>query len=439
MAMAASSPVKTMAARIANVSLLFIVFLDVMGQGLIIPVLTTLVMDPGQTLLDSDTPASTRRLYYGLTMGVFFLSWFLGAAYISKLSDFIGRKQGILICLNGALTGYVLTIVAITISSFPLLVLARVITGFTAGNQPIAQAALVDISANDTEKTRNMGLVVVSLSLGLVMGPILGGTLSDPTILGGAASMELPFYAAAVLVAINLVLIILFFRNVNFEPRPVTIRITDVFLTLYTAAQRPVVLRLALVFFFAQLALNAFFVFVDDYLYSRFGFDTLQNSIILIVFGAGMALAGAVLVPPLAGRFSKIRIVYVALSVMAVSEVIFIVNPVAILAYVLLVPFVVAFAVYYPQLVTLFSAAVDESEQGWVMGVTVALYTLGAGIVSMIGGELMEVNIGMPLIVSVASLVLALALMAILWRGASIRRLDPTPSPGTSSNGDRAS
>ncbi len=163
------------------------------------------------------------------------------------------------------------------------------ITGFTAGNQPIAQAALVDISANEDEKTRNMGFVLVAESIGLVIGPILGGVLSDPSVLGSIASIELPFYAAALLVIVNIALILVFFENRHDQTRPITIKLTDVFLTLYHASQRPVVLRLSIVFFCSQLALNSFFVFVDNYLLSKFNFSTLQNSVVLVIFGITMA------------------------------------------------------------------------------------------------------------------------------------------------------
>jgi MFS family permease len=75
----------------AKTALLFVVLLDVMGQGLVIPVLTTILTDPSQSILPADTPTEKRQFLFGLTMGLFFLSWFFGAAFISKLSDFIGR------------------------------------------------------------------------------------------------------------------------------------------------------------------------------------------------------------------------------------------------------------------------------------------------------------------------------------------------------------
>ena len=67
-------------------------FVDVAGQGLIIPILNTLILDPGTDYLRAETPQSSRHFYYGLVIRVFYLSWFLGAVYNSKLSDSIGPQ-----------------------------------------------------------------------------------------------------------------------------------------------------------------------------------------------------------------------------------------------------------------------------------------------------------------------------------------------------------
>ncbi|MEM8953384.1 MAG: MFS transporter [Verrucomicrobiota bacterium] len=402
--------------KFATFSLLLVVALDVMGQGVVIPVITTLLLDEKETFLPQDTPENTRQTYFGIAMGAFFFSWFLGAAYIAKLSDFIGRKQGILICLSGAFLGYVLLIVSLYLNSFPILVASRILTGFTAGNQPIAQAALVDASTSESQKTKFMGLILVAVSVGLVLGPSLGGVLSDHSILGKFASEQLPFYGAGALILSNILLIILFFHNLNFERRPVTIKITDVFLTLYHAAKRPVVRKLSIVFFCSQLALNSFFVFLNNYLLRRFNFDTLQNSIVLIIFGVVMALASAFLVTPFTNRFTKKQVVSGSILTMTAGLILFLANPIPNLAYLSIVPFVAAFGVNYPVMLTFFSLSVSEKEQGWVMGVTVALYTLGAGLVSLLGGSLMALSIRIPFYIAIGSLILATLLVSLLWR-----------------------
>ncbi|MCL6285765.1 MFS transporter, partial [Ruegeria sp. 2012CJ41-6] len=211
-----------------RLSLMLVVFVDVMGQGLILPIISTLLISPDSTFLAADTGHNTRNLMYGALLSTFYIFWFFGAAYISKLSDYIGRKNGIVICLIGALAGYILTVVAVEMSNYYLLLLGRAISGFTAGNQPIAQAALVDVSRDDDERTRNMGRVVAAAALGLVAGPLIAGLLSDTRILGPYATLQLPFIVAAGLIAITLILILMFFHDTRTERHKIDFGISEV-------------------------------------------------------------------------------------------------------------------------------------------------------------------------------------------------------------------
>ncbi|MCP4089602.1 MAG: MFS transporter, partial [Gammaproteobacteria bacterium] len=231
------------------------------------------------------------------------------------------------------------------------------------------------------------------------------------------ASMELPFIVAGLLVIFNILLITFTYHNVNFKRQPIIIRVTDVFTNLWAVRKRPLIVRLSLVFFFSLLGLNSFFVFVDNYLFSRFKFDTMDNSIMLVIFGSAMAMTGAFLVAPLFARYTAKKVVVGSCLVMFLGVFAFMLNPVPILSYVLLVPIVVAFGVNYPQMITLFSLNVDESEQGWVMGVAIALATLAAGTISLIGGELMGIDIRLPFMVSIGSFAVALILVLSFWRG----------------------
>ena len=410
---------------LSRFALLLVVFIDLMGQGLVFPIVTTIVMEPSAGFLPHHTTHSARELDYGLVIGIFFLAWFLGAAYISKLSDYIGRKKGILICLAGAFTGYVLTIIALYVSSFALLILGRAVSGFTAGNQPIAQAALIDISRDEQEKASNMGLIVAASALGLVVGPLMAGGLSDKALLGAYASLELPFYGAVILVALNIAMIVWFYKEENPQRRKIDFGLSEVFLTLWRVYHRPTVFRLSLVLFFILLGLNSFYVFLENYLFNRFGFGTLQNSIIMMILGGTMALGSGLLVAPLNKRFNKIHIVPVCVVVMAALVVLYMLNPVADLSYVILAPLMIVFGVTYPTMLGLFSASVDPTEQGWVMGVTVALYTLGTGSVSLIGGALMPISIYLPFFISISAYLIALVLIRTIWLDQGVRMLDP--------------
>ncbi|MDX5594594.1 MFS transporter [Pseudovibrio sp. SPO723] len=410
---------------IARLALLMVVFIDVMGQGLIFPILTTLLLREDSAFLMEGNDLLGREATFGVVLGVFYLFWFFGAAYISKLSDYIGRKNGILICLTGALVGYVLTVLAIYLNSLILLIVGRAVAGFTAGNQPIAQASLIDQSRSPQEKSLNLGLITAFVALGLVVGPLLAGGLSDSRLLGSYASLQLPFMAAIVLVLINIFLIYQGFEETNKRRKKIDFGPSEVFLVLWRVRGRPTIVKLCLVFFFVEMGLNAFYIYLNNFQVERFGFSTQQTSLTLVVFGLVMAFSSIVLVRTMTQFYQRLAIVKVCTGIMAVFVLAYAANSLPLLSYILLVPVVAAFGLAYPIMLSLFSASARDDEQGWVMGVTMALFTLGAGIISLGGGFLMALDVKSVFFVGVLSFIIALVLQFGLWREPDVEALDP--------------
>jgi len=412
--------------KLAKITLLFVVFVDLLGQGLVFPIINSLVMEPDASMLPKATSEAMRHFDYGLIIGIFFLCWFFGAPYISKLSDVIGRKNAILICLCGALGGYALTIVALYLNSFLLLILGRAITGLTAGNQPIAQAAMVDGSVDEEDCNRNMGYIITGVSFGLVGGPILGGFLSDPEILGSFASVKLPFYACFALVAAAIFLVLAFFEDSQdtvAERQPFRFRPSDIFELLWRIKNYPVVLRLTAVFLLFHLANMSFYIFVDNYLTSRFGYGTFGGSMVMLTIGVALAFSSTFLVVPAQKRFSKEAILGITFVVWGVSSAAFVAAPIALLTYIPVFCFYFVFGIAYPTFLGLFSAAVGEKEQGWVMGVTIAVFTLVAGVISLVGGELIGFNLDIPFYGVIVAAIVALVAMFLLWNTPDIKSM----------------
>lgn len=411
---------------LTKVTLLFVVFVDLLGQGLVFPIINSLIMEPTTSMLPKDTSDAVRHFDYGLIIGVFFLCWFFGAPYISKLSDVIGRKNAILICLFGALGGYALTIAALYLNSFGLLILGRAITGLTAGNQPIAQAAMIDGSVDDEDRNRNMGYIITGVSFGLVGGPIIGGFLSDPILLGDFASIRLPFYACFVLVLIAVLLVVFFFKDQRddiAEKQTFVFRPMEIFELLWQITKYPVVMRITAVFLFFHIANLSFYIFVDNYLTSRFGYGTLGGSMIMLTIGAALAFSSTFLVVPAQKRFSKEAILGTTFVVWALSAAAFVASPVALLTFIPVFCFYFVFGVAYPTFLGLYSAAVSDEEQGWIMGVTIAVFTLVAGVISLLGGELIGLDLDLPFYGVIIAALIALLVMFIAWNKPEIKSL----------------
>jgi MFS family permease len=409
--------------KAAKFSLLFVVFVDLLGQGLVFPIINSLIMESSSTFLPSSTPDGSRHMYYGLVIGMFFLAWFLGAPYISKLSDVIGRKNAILICLSGALVGYAITIVALFTSSLWMLIAGRAITGFTAGNQPIAQAAMIDVSVDDADRARNMGYIVTGVSFGLVGGPLIGGLLSDPSLMGSMASLKLPFYAAVVLVMIGIGLVMIFFQDARKERQPFVFRPLEIFELLWRVTRYPLVLRLTVVVTFFSIANLMFYIFVDNYLTSRFNYGTLGGSMVMLTIGFALAFSSTFLVAPAQKRFNKKTIISATMMIWAVCAIGFIASPAAILCFIPVFVFYFVFGVAYPTFLGLFSASVSDEEQGWIMGITIAVFTLVAGTVSLLGGDLMSIDIRAPFYIVIVAALIGAVLPTFVWAKPELKKI----------------
>ena len=419
----------------AKITLLFVVFVDLIGQGLVFPIINTLIMEPAAGFLPEQTSIARRHFDYGLVIGSFFLAWFFGVVYVAKLSDSIGRRNAMLICLAGALAGYVITILALHAGSLWLLILGRAVTGFTAGNQPIAQAAMIDGSTDDADRDRNMGYIVTGVSFGLVGGPIIGGILSDRSLIGTAASLALPFYAALGLVVVAILLVLVFFKDIRQDREPFAFRPGDVFASLWKVTGFPLVMRIMPVYSFFMIANVTFYVFIDNYLTSAYGYGVIGSSAIMLVIGVALATSSTFLVKPAQQRFDKSRIVQASLLAMAVCAVAVVLAPTALSCFVAAFFFYFLFGVSYPTILGLFSGSVGDREQGWIMGVATAVFCLAGGIMSLIGGELMRIDIRLPFFIVIAAAVLGLAALRLTWNRDDVRRLIGGPTAGASTPG----
>ncbi|MEM0906284.1 MAG: MFS transporter [Pseudomonadota bacterium] len=412
---------------LAKLAILSVAFVDIIGQGLVFPIINTLVMDASSGFLPAGTPTATRHLAYGVVIGAFFLAWFFGAPYISMISDRIGRKRAILICLAGALAGYAITIAALYAQSLPLLVLGRVITGFTAGNRPIAQAAMVDGSAGDADRGRNMGYLVTAFSAGLIGGPIIGAVFSNPSIVGSAASLKLPFMVAFVLMAASMVFVALSYHDVRAERGILRFSALELIEVIVKVRHYDLVLRISAVLMFFHISNLTFYVMIDNYMATRFGYGMTGTSAVMLVIGAALALSSTFLVAPIQNRYDKRLILQATFLVMALSALAVILSPSGILTFIPIFLFYFFFGFAYPTLLSLFSLSVNDDEQGWVMGITMAVFTFAGGLTSILGGWLIAINVDLPFYVVIVFSLAALGVIAALWRNGAMRTLTARP------------
>lgn len=163
------------------------IVLDAVGIGLIFPILPSLLQDV--------TGAANVAPYVGVMMALYAAMQFVFAPVLGALSDRLGRRPVLLISLAGAAINYLFLALA---PNLWLLLLGRAIAGLTSANTSVAAAYITDISPED-KRAQRFGLLNAMFGIGFIVGPVLGGAL-------GEHGLRLPFVAAAMLNACNLLL-----------------------------------------------------------------------------------------------------------------------------------------------------------------------------------------------------------------------------------------
>src|ERR1700733_7083807 len=124
----------------------FAIFIDVLGVGLVFPVLTALFASTDTGILPADASQSIRFFYLSLGFLLYPLFMFFGASFMGDLSDILGRKKVLMICMSGLLVGFLLMGVGVKASSIALLLTGRAVTGLMSASMPVALAAVADLS-----------------------------------------------------------------------------------------------------------------------------------------------------------------------------------------------------------------------------------------------------------------------------------------------------
>lgn len=405
--------VKKQSFILAGGPLLLVLFIDGMGLGLVIPILNGLIFDPNSTFLASAAiPASWHNMVYGLVISIFMLCWFFGAAILGDLSDQIGRKKALIICLFGAFISYVLSIIAIKFASLTLLLLGRVVAGFTSGSQPIAQAAIIDLSDHDN-KARNIGYILLALSLGFIFGPLLGGMLADNHLVSWF-DYTTPFYFAASISLLNIIILGLLFQETRVT-RATTLKINPyqaihIFISAFKHAK---IRSLSLLFFIFIFGWSSFYSFVSFFLLKKFAFTPPEVSLYMAVLGIGFGIGNGYLVNAIA-KILPLRDSYIYFT-LASSILIFLMIIISspLWIWLLAAPLGCTIATAYACIVTLFSNQVDENSQGWVMGITGSVMAFDWAINGVIVGILAGWHSIYPIFI--AALFLLIGSIATYW------------------------
>ncbi len=288
----------------AMIFILITVFIDVLGIGIIIPILPELIKE----FAGGSTTVAGR--WFGVLAATYAVTQFFFAPLLGAISDRVGRRPVILISLFGLGIDYIIMGFA---PSIAWLFVGRLFAGVMGASITTANAYIADVSGPEN-RARNFGLIGVAFGLGFIFGPALGGIL-------GGIDLRLPFFAAAGLALVN------WLYGFFVLPESLLPENRDEFRwakanpvgSVAVLRSYPLVAGLAFSFIFMVLAQRGLETVWVLYTGHKFGWDAQANGLSLALVGIMATIVQGGLVQPVIKRFGERRAILGGLVIAVIT------------------------------------------------------------------------------------------------------------------------
>jgi DHA1 family tetracycline resistance protein-like MFS transporter len=382
------------------------IFLDVLGIGILIPIIPQLLANPQSAyyLLPAGWSFKGGLILLGWLIAVYPLMQFIATPILGQLSDRFGRKKILGFSIFGTAVGYVLFAIGIITRNLPLLFFSRALDGITGGNLSVAQAVIADVTP-PKDRTKRFALIGAAFGTGFVLGPYLGAKLGSPGISFFGIlhtphwfNPATPFWFTAILSMINLSLIVFLLPETHKHMKQVKIKLTQSISNIIKAASYPGLRTIFPTVFLFWGGFAFYQSFFQVLLIDKLHFT--QNNIgdYFAYVGLWIAFTQAVITPMVAKKFPPHKVLRVSLvmSGLMLFGNLWAHNTTELL---LIAPF---FAIFVgnsiANSIALVSMSVGAEIQGEVLGINSSVQALAQAIPAALSGYLAELSINTPVV-----------------------------------------
>jgi len=393
--------------RLINIFL--VVFVDMLGFGLILPLLPYYAETFGAT-----------PILIGLIVASYAAASLIGAPLMGRLSDRYGRRPILLLSVAGTFIGYLLLGFAQPIGTFfahlfasqavnafiiAVLFASRMLDGFTGGNITVAQAYISDVT-DEKNRSRGLGVIGSAFGLGFIIGPAVGGLLSR-------WGYNVPAFAAAGFAFINLISIFFFLPEslteehreamMNHNRPPITLN------ALIAALKRPKVGPLLMVRFFLMMGFALFQAIFALFALDKLNLNAQATGLVLTFIGFYSVLVQGVGIGLLTKRFSDNKIIIGALWMMFLGFIGWSLTPNLPVMLLVILPLAGGGWIANTIITSGITKAVAPDEIGGMLGFSNALESITRVISPIVGGILFaKIGMGDPAVFSAVMLLCAI-------------------------------
>lgn len=347
--------------RKAAVGFIFVTLLiDVMGWGLIIPVMPKLISEL------KGIPVNEASPYGALLLSAYAITQFVFAPLIGNLSDKFGRRPVLLLSMFGFGIDYIFLALA---PSYGWLFVGRIIAGITGASFTTATAYIADVSTIET-RAKNFGMIGAAFGLGFVIGPALGGLLAG-------WGVRAPFYAAAGLCLLNALYgyFVLPESLDKVHRRSFQWKRANPFGSLQFLKKTKGIGSLAICYFLIYLAFQSVQGNWNFFTIHRFGWSEGLVGISLAVVGLLVGAVQGGLVRIINPRLGNEKSIYTGFILYAVGLTLFAFASQGWMMFVFLIPYCLG-GIAGPSLQSTMAQHVQKNEQGELQGALTSLMSL---------------------------------------------------------------
>lgn len=364
-----------------------IVFIDLLGFGIILPLLPFIA-----------EKYQANSFVIGTLTATYSFFQLIAAPILGRLSDRYGRKRLLVISQLGTLIGFLLLAFA---KSLPLLFLSRIIDGITGGNISIAQAYISDITTKEN-RAKGMGLIGAAFGLGFIFGPIIGGLLAKISYSASAL-------AASFISFITVVLTVIFLKEtINLKKATASPKTSFNWKNLKEVLKNRLLLIIFTTFFLINFAFSLYQAILPLQTDKLFGYGPTENGILFSYIGILVVIVQLKIMPIFVAKFKERKTMIIGLYLLAVGLLMAALtkNLAVLILSVTFLPFGNGF--FNPTIQALASEVSPKEEAGGVLGLLQSFGSLGRIIGPIIGGWLFLFSITFPFYLAVGLVVLSL-------------------------------
>jgi MFS family permease len=348
--MSDTAPRETPAPPFAAASLIAVIFINMLGFGIIVPLL------PFYAKSMNAQPWQISLIFSAYAMGGFF-----GEPFWGRLSDRYGRKPLLISTICGNCLCYLaLAFAPNVLAAFCI----RFLGGLASGNGAVVQGYIADVTPPQ-KRARMMSRQGAAWNVGMIVGPAVGGAFAHTNM--GPIGFRIPLFIASALSALSVISIILFIRESRVREQTISQRPSR-WSAIGDAVRNPVIGRLMLLTFLVGFAFTGIESTFGLWGQARFGWGPRQISVCFAFVGIVAALTQFFITGPLSEKFGEGRMLAIGMGVTVLGSALQPFSTGLVTTTALMCLTAGGQSVAWPNVGSLISRTADPHRQGQILG-----------------------------------------------------------------------